>query len=127
MTKSDRDLPSHVYQTRNRYFVAQYVNKERVVYGRYDTREEAIQRRNQLIHDGVIQDRKKENRYISKKNRGYFIQKRINDVVEYFGMFRTLEDAREERDFLESINWDYDNMDDGIRKWGGYEYDEVRP
>lgn len=123
MTKSDRDLPSHVYQTRNRYFVAQYVNKERVVYGRYDTREEAIQRRNQLIHDGVIQDRKEENRYISKKNRGYFIQKNINGVVEYFGMFRTLEDAREERDFLESIDWDYSNMDKGITRWGGYEYD----
>ena len=28
-----------------------------------------------------------------------------------YGTYYSLEDARDERDFLESIGWDYDNME----------------
>lgn len=55
---------------------------------------------------------KEQDRYIKKTKAGtYSIQKHINGVRGHFGTYRTLEDAREERDYLESIDWDYSNME----------------
>lgn len=39
------------------------------------------------------------------------IVKMINGERGTYGTYRTLEDAMHERDYLESIGWDYDNMD----------------
>lgn len=117
MTKKDRTLPSYVYQLRNRYYVAQTVNKEQIIYGRYDTREEAVQRRNQLVNDGVIKHRRGkhriknyEDRYLTNKKGRYYIQKCIDGKITHFGILNSLEEARRERDYLESIEWDYGNM-----------------
>ena len=118
MTKSDRDLPSNVYKLWNRYYIAQTRNGEKKVYGRYDTREEAIRVRDHLIAEGVLVRPGEHcktchpDRYIHRKSDGCFhILKWWRGRLEYFGVFRSLEDAREERDFLESIGWDYSNMD----------------
>ena len=119
MTKPNRNLPSNVYQCRNRYWVAQQVNGENKVYGWYDTREEAIQHRNQLVQKGVITNRvgkhrikNYENRYIQKTHSNkYRIQKKIDGVIQHFGVFSTISEAREERDYLESIGWDYSEME----------------
>lgn len=118
MTKPDRTLPSNVYQTHNRYYVAQTVNYERIVYGRYDTPEEAIERRNQLVQEGTIIEhngkhriKNYEDRYITKKsNTMYQIMKWYEGELQYFCVFHSLKVAREERDFLERIGWDYGNM-----------------
>ena len=119
MTKQDRKLPSNVYQCRNRYWVAQQVDGEKKVYGWYDTREEAIQHRNQLVREGVITSRvgkhrikNYENRYIQKTHSNkYRIQKKIDGVIQHFGVFHTISEAREERDYLERIGWDYSEME----------------
>ena len=56
-----------------------------------------------------------ENRYIQKYEHSnytsYTISKKVGEKVESFGTYHSLEDAREERDFLESIDWDYSNME----------------
>ena len=59
--------------------------------------------------------KKYEDRYIQKNIHlsciSYTIKKKLNGKEEIFGTYRNLQDAREERDFLESIDWDYSNMD----------------
>ncbi len=86
---------------------------------KYPTEEEAREAHAKLLHDGVIQNKRRgrpisreEDRYIKKNKSGtYRIQKSVHGVIGHYGTFRTIEDAREERDYLESIGWDYDNMD----------------
>lgn len=118
MTKQDRKLPSYVYRHWNRYEVSQVVNGEKRLYGRYNTPEEAIHKRNQLVEDGTIRPRQGQHRiknyddrYIHKRGSVYRIGKKVDGRMEHFGVFKSLEDAREERDYLESIDWDYGNMD----------------
>jgi viroplasmin and RNaseH domain-containing protein len=89
------------------------------LYGSFDTEEEARNYLDKLREEGVIQEKKlgrpfsnPKDRYIRKTEAGtYSIQKHINGVKCYFGTYHNLQDAREERDYLESIDWDYDNME----------------
>ena len=117
MTKHDRALPSHVYKSGNRYCVSQTINKKRRYYGYFKNLKEAIHLRNQLVQQGVIHDKRGHhriknynNRYIYPSNGKYRITKVVNKQQESFGMYTTLQEAREERDYLESIDWDYSNM-----------------
>lgn len=113
-----RNIPSNIYKRGNKYIVSQVQNKKKHHYGTYNTLEEAIQKRNKLAEQGIIKElrgkhriRNHEDRYIYKYNTRYYIRKVVNKKQEHFGVFNTMEDAREERDFLESIGWDYSNMD----------------
>lgn len=45
-------------------------------------------------------------RYISQRDGGYVVSKRISGSQRYFGIWNTLEQARTVRDILESNNWD---------------------
>lgn len=49
-------------------------------------------------------------RYIIPCNSGFQVRRSLNGEVVYAGTFKTLQEAITERDFMESINWDYDNM-----------------
>lgn len=112
-------LPSYVYKQGNRYWVTQKVGTKHKIYGKFGTKEEAIQYRNKLIENGTIKSRLGlhkikyyPDRYIKKTPAGtYVITKRCNGKSEHFGTYKTLEDARDERDYMESIGWDYDNME----------------
>ena len=49
-------------------------------------------------------------RYLRKTKAGkYNIQKQVDGKIQSFGTY-TLNEAKEERNYLESIEWDYDNM-----------------
>ena len=50
------------------------------------------------------------NRNIHKCGEYYLVRKVIDGECVYGGCFLSLELARCERDFLESIGWDYDNL-----------------
>ena len=111
-------IEKYVYRQCKTYKVVQ---KGKVL-GRFKTPEEAIQFKRECLHDGRIKQypqgrpiSKHENRYIqSKKHKSktsYTIQKVIGGVHYTYGTYYSLEDARSERDFLESIGWDYDNME----------------
>ena len=87
--------------------------KQQLYFGTYDTLEEALEKRDQLLKEGelVSKMKKKDTRHINMTNTGkYVIRKMINGKIEHFGTFNTLEDAIDERDYLESIDWDYENM-----------------
>jgi hypothetical protein len=115
MGKNYEKIDKHIYRQFHKYKIRQN-NK---VLGSFNTEEEARKAHAKLLHDGVIQEKKRGrpiskgiNRYISfTKNGTYRIQKCVDGVKCYFGTFKTLENAQQERDYLESIDWDYDNME----------------
>lgn len=88
-------------------------------YGTYDTYKEAVQKRNQLIEHNwdktlITLERGKDNpdRYITKtKSNSYALVKMVDGEHVHFGTYASLSDAREDRDFWESINWDFDLLD----------------
>ena len=107
-------------------YVFRQCKRYKVVYNRkvisiFDTLKEAIDFKNKMIKEGVINPQSKptgrpikdyQNRYISKNVSGnWYIRKKVGGKICGFGTYHSLEDAREERDYLESIDWDYDNME----------------
>lgn len=116
MASKKRDLPRNVYKNGDKYNVAQQVNGKRIYYATCLDREEAIQLRNKLVKEGVITDRTGKHRlrgrmrYITKYGNKYCIYKNVDGKQECFGTFHSLEEAIDERDYLESIGWDYGDM-----------------
>lgn len=105
-------------------YVFRKFKKYKVVYGPkvigvFDTLKEAIDFKKKMIQEGVINPKRTrrpfkdyQNRYIQKTPAGnWTIRKKVGAKMEGFGTYHSLEDAREERDYLESIDWDYDNME----------------
>lgn len=103
---TDRKYIARIHD--NKWCVVQHI-----YFGYYDTLEEAIRERDLLIKDGMLVPKvqQRDTRYIRRVKGKYRIQKNINGKMEYFGTFNTLDDARDERDYLESIDWDYSNME----------------
>ena len=113
-----RELPSHIYKWANTYNIISSNNGVKTVHYKTQDLQKAIKKRKELINRGIIKHLRKgrpcqenPNRYIYPKGKGYCIKKNINGKLTYFNTFPTLEDARKERDFLESIGWDWDNID----------------
>ncbi len=111
-----RDLPKYIYKRGNRYHLI-FDHKYR---GSFGSVEEAVQGKEELIREGVIYPKrigqpfkKYEDRYVylNKRSNKYHIRKIVNGVPEHFGTYARIEDARDERDYLESIDWDYSNME----------------
>ena len=105
------NLPSNVYKKRKRYYVQQQVDHKRIRYGSFKERADAIQLRNKLIQDGTLKERRGKHRikdwnmrYIHQTHNGkYSIHKQVNGEFTHFGTFKTIENAIDERDYLESI------------------------
>lgn len=114
MTNFER-ISKYVYRTFNKYRVVQ--NSKTLATA--STPDEAIILKEQLIREGIIkpklvgvQGKPYSLRYIRRTPQGHYqINKWIEDRQFCFGTYKTLEDAREERDYLEQIDWDYDNME----------------
>lgn len=113
-----KERPTNVYWNGNKWYIAQIVNGEAKYYGTYKTLQEAIKVRNNLVKQGIITNRKGQHRiknyqdrYVHKDGKKYTISKVVNGKQEYFGVYHTYEEAIRERDYLESIQWDYGNMD----------------
>ena len=97
------------------------INKDGHNYGTFNTYQEAITYRQHLIKNNWdkreshrIRGKTNPHRYITVQNKGvnpYQIVKQIGGRMEYFGCFPTMEEAMVERDFLESIDWDWDLID----------------
>lgn len=80
----------------------------------------AIMRRNYFIDNGwskenieYVRGHSNPNRYIACDNRNgiWVINKVVDGVRVSFGTWHSLDMARRERDFWESINWDFDLLD----------------
>lgn len=109
-------IEKYVYQYYNKYVIKQ---KQQTLYIT-NTLQDALQKKQELQQQGKLRPlqrgpyphRNPENRYITKTHSGtYAIRKMVNGYHQHFGTYKTLEDAREERDYLESIEWDYDEME----------------
>ena len=107
-------IARYVYKNHNKYYVVYH--KKNIA--KCDSEEEAIKERDRLINEGKIipqrrgrKPRCEEDRYIRRVKGKYTLQKSINGKTEYFGTFKTLEEARSERDLLESINWKWEDVD----------------
>ena len=112
--KGYKRVTKYVYQYYNKYVIKQ---KQQTLYIT-TTLQDALQKKHELLQQGKLrplprgQHRNPENRYITKtQSNTYAIRKMVNGYHQHFGTYKTLEDAREERDYLESIEWDYDNME----------------
>lgn len=112
--KGYKRVTKYVYQYYNKYVIKQ---KQQTLYIT-NTLQDALQKKHELLQQGKLrpllrgQHRNPENRYITKTHSGtYAIRKMVNGYYQHFGTYKTLEDAREERDYLESIGWDYDEME----------------
>lgn len=83
-------------------------------YGNYPTYKEALEKAQELIDNGTLQKPviQRPLRYIQRTGSGHWtIRKTINGKRHTYGTFKSLGDAMDERDYLENIGWDYDNME----------------
>ena len=104
----------YIYKTKGAYMIY----KDRFYYGTFATFEEAYKYKQYLEDhdwDKKLAYRKRgkcnPHRYIVKNNGSYSIHKSVDGKIVVFATCKKLEDAIAERDFLESINWDWNLID----------------
>lgn len=104
------EIPSYIYQRRNGWFeIRKRIGDTLVYYGSFPTLEEATLHRAYYIgKNWQVNPTFKANKHITQKGDNYIIMKTIGDKKVSFGTFKTLEDARHERDICKKYSWDYD-------------------
>ena len=107
--------PKNIYKAYGGvYEIRKEINHKKYSFGTYPTLEEAIKARDYFVKNGwKIYERLifSTPQYIVKRNGKYEIRKVINGKLEHFGVFNSLEDAKDEVTFLKKCGWDYDNME----------------
>ena len=102
-----------------RYSINKTIKGKKKYFGSYDTLDEAIATRDELIasnwgypDEENLTERKsgKYGRYIAFHNESYRVQKVINGKQHFFGAFKTVEEAEYLRDLLIENNWDTSNI-----------------
>lgn len=120
-----------IYRVNEYYRVSKSINGELKNFGHYNTLDEAISVRDELIRNNwddsflglkrVTRSATSYNRHIHKTSRGYDVVNRINGELINFGSFETLDEAISYRDELEENNWEVEVVsDDSIEE----KYDE---
>ena len=105
-----------IYRVGAYYRISKSINGELKNFGHYDTLEEAISVRDQLIKNNwddsflglrrVLRDSNSYNKHIHKSSRGFDVVNRIGGELINFGSFETLDEAISYRDELEENNWE---------------------
>lgn len=97
-----------------------WINGKHVYFGTFNTLKEAHEYRNFLIKQNwELKYKKRTSRkynlpkYIYQKpgKNTFIIQKTVNYQQVHFGTYHSLEEAVHERDFYQSIDWDFDLLD----------------
>ena len=101
----------YIRKSGNQFRIEKIIDGERLDYGTFTTLEKATAERDRLIENNWgIEDysisTSKYGRYIVFNGTYYLIQKVINGKIKYFGHFKTLDKAIEERDRLIVEGWD---------------------
>jgi len=104
-----------IYRVNDYYRVSKSFNGKLKNFGHYNTLEEAISVRDELIKNQwddsflglrrVLRSSTVYNKHIHKTSRGYDVVNRIDGELINFGSFETLEEAVSYRDELEDNNW----------------------
>lgn len=112
------NMPLYISQIgKNQYRISRNINKKTYYYGLYKTLEEAEKKVQQLHQTGWKPPKRKRKQYNTSKETRYIQQQPstkhyfIVKQGEYFGTYKTLKEAQEERDWLIENNWNYDNVD----------------
>ena len=113
LNRSDNTETPNISKNGGSFQVMFMFKGKKEYFGIYNTIEEAIVVRDKIASDLdnwksylPTKPKDKPNRYITKNGNGFQIQKRINGSLKYFGTYKTLEEAIEVRDKLESNNWE---------------------
>nr|WP_295161827.1 hypothetical protein [uncultured Methanobrevibacter sp.] len=126
----DKDT-KFIYRVGNYYRVSKSFDGELKHFGHYNSLDEAISIRDELIKNNwddsflglrrILRNPNSYNKHIHKTSRGYDVVKRIDGELINFGSFETLEEAISYRDELEDNNWEVDIVIEEIQE---EKYDE---
>ena len=97
--------------SQGKYYIEKVQNKKRTVYGKYDTFQEALEARDELIKNGWVQEettklKQEQQRYYQNvylHTRHYTVHKKDR----FYGSTDTLEKALYYRDICKEHNWEY--------------------
>ncbi len=91
------------------FIIFKYINDKKVIFGEYDSIDEAKYIRNNLIDNAWESTepytRSKYGKYIQKDNNKFVVKRIYKGVLHTFGSFKTLDDALKCREDLVSTNW----------------------
>lgn len=107
--KPTRGYGKYIAKVGDKYRVQKTINGKPIVFGLYETLEEATLARDEFEAENWknIPDTSEivSHRYIYKSSRGYDIYKRIDGEIKHFGTFKTFEEASKARDNFIQNNW----------------------
>lgn len=108
--KTFEEIPSYIYQRNNGWFeIRKRIGDKLIYWGSYSTLEEAqLHKAYYIGKNWKVNPSFKANQHIIQKDNHYIVMKTINNKKVSFGTFKTLEEARHERDICIACNWDYD-------------------
>lgn len=101
----------YIQKKQNLFYINKHINRENLYFGPYETVEEAINARDDLISKNWGKTKKEYNNsndtlYILKSNNHYIITKTFNGKPKYFGSYKTLKEAIPARNKLIENNWE---------------------
>ncbi|WP_156929616.1 DUF7226 domain-containing protein [Methanobrevibacter wolinii] len=103
-------------ENNNKFTVRRIINGKYVKFGSFDSLNDAIDCRDNLVltNWGKYNLKPKDftGKYITKVSKGYQIYKRINGELHYFGMYNTLDETINERNKLIENNWEINDFED---------------
>ena len=108
--KTFEEIPPYIYQRNNGWFeIRKRIGNKLLYWGSYPTLEEAqLHKAYYIGKNWKVNPSFKANQHIIQKDNHYIVMKTINNKKVSFGTFKTLEEARHERDICMACNWDYD-------------------
>ena len=111
-TQTFEKLPRYIYQRRNGWFeIRKRIGGILIYWGSFPTLEEALLFRAYYIgKHWRTNPTFKANRHIVKRDNSYLIMKSKGGVSNYYGTFKDLKTARQERDVCVACEWDFDRI-----------------
>lgn len=99
----------NIEKNSNKFAVFKFINNEKVIFGEFDSLNEAKQIRDNLIDNAwesmEPNDRSKYGKYIRKANNKFVVSRIYDGVNHTFGYFNTFEEALKCREELVATNW----------------------
>ena len=111
-TPYEKQHGRNIYKNaQGKYFIEKRINNVRTHYGTYDTFQEAMDARDELIRNGWVKD---ENLILEEKIKKYYVNihkdgrhYNIAKGNKFYGCTSTLEEALHYRDICKEHNWEY--------------------
>ena len=105
-------IPKYIYLRRNGWFeIRKRIGGVLVYWGSFKTIEEAeLFKAFYIGKNWEVNPNFRFNQYISRRGDNYTILKKIGNKTVSFGTFKSIEDARYERDVCVACDWDYDRI-----------------